>query len=349
MVRFFHPLLKLLASATHQELLAQVQYLKAENEVLRGRLPKRVIATRAERARLVRLGMLVGAAITQLVTIVKPETFARWVRQYKGIPPKKRAGRPRVDEDIETLVIRLARETGWGYTRILGELRKLGVGKVSRSTVVNILRRNGFDIGPKRGEGSWLQFIQIHAETLWASDFITKKIWTKRGLIDYFILFVINVQSRRVEILGITANPTGEWMAQQARNLCMHWQDQEHPASYLIHDRDGKFTAQFDAIVESEGTKVVRLTPHAPNLNAYAERWVQSLKHECLNSFVVLGEQHLRYLVSHYLAHYLLERPHQSKDNLPLSGASPPQNLHGEIVCHERLGGLLKHYTRRAA
>lgn len=349
MLRFFHPLLKLLASATHQELLAQVQYLKTENEVLRSRLPRRVIVTRAERARLVRLGVLVGAAITQLVTIVKPQTFARWVRQYKGIPPKKRAGRPRVDEDIETLVIRLARETGWGYTRILGELRKLGVGKVSRSTVVNILRRNGFDPGPKRGEGSWLQFIQIHAETLWASDFITKKIWTKRGLLDYFILFAINVQSRRVQILGITANPTGEWMAQQARNLCMHWQDQDQPATYLIHARDGKFTAQFDAIIKSEGTNVVRLPPRAPNLDAYAERWVQSLKHECLNHFIVLGERHLRYLVHQYVEYYLTERPHQSKDNGPLSGASPPQNPHGEIVCHEHLGGLLKHYTCQAA
>lgn len=341
-------MLKLIASATHQELLAQVQYLKAENEVLRSRLPKRVIVTRAERARLVRLGILVGAAIAQLVTIVKPRTFTRWVRQYKGIPPKRRAGRPRVDEDIEALVIRLARETGWGYTRILGELRKLSVGKVSRSTVVNILRRNGFDVGPKRGEGSWLQFIQIHAETLWASDFITKRIWTKRGVIDYFILFVINVQSRRVEVLGITANPTGQWMAQQARNLCMHWQNQDQPASYLIHDRDGKFTAQFDAIVKTEGVKVVRLTPRAPNLNAYAERWVQSLKHECLNNFIVLGERHLRHPVHQYVEHYHTERLHQAKDNMLLSGASPPES-EGEIVCHERLGGLLKHYTRCAA
>jgi putative transposase len=349
MVRFFHPLLKLIASATHQELLAQVQYLKAENEILRSRLPRRVIVTRAERARLVRLGILVGAVIGQLVTIVKPRTLARWVRQYNGTPSKKRTGRPRIEEDIEALVVRLAKETGWGYTRILGELRKLGIRRVSRSTVVNILRRNGLETGPRCGEGSWLQFIQIHAETLWACDFITKKIWTQRGLIDYFILFAINVQSRRVHVLGMTANPTSEWMAQQARNLCMHWQDQEQPASDLIRDRDGKFTAQFDAIVTSEGVQVVRLTPGTPNLNAYAERWVQSLKYECLNNFIVLGERHLRHLVSQYVEHYLNERPHQAKDNMPLSGASPPTEPHGDIICHERLGGLLRHYTRQAA
>jgi len=129
----------------------------------------------------------------------------------------------------------------------------------------------------------------------------------------------------------------------------MHWQDQDHTASYLIRDRDGKFTAQFDAIVKTEGVKVIRLTPRAPNLNAYAERWVQSLKHECLNNFIVLGERHLRYLVSQFVEHYLKERPHQSKDNAPLSGTPPPLEPHGEIICHERLGGLLKHYTRRAA
>lgn len=210
MTRFFHPLVQLLASATQRELVAQIQYLKAGNQILRSRLPKRIVIAPAERARLVRLGMLVGATIVQLVTIVSPHTFRRWVCREKRGTPTRRVGRPRIPESIEALVLRTARETGWGYTRILGELRKLGIHKVSRNTVVNILRRNGFDPGPQRGEGTWADFIQIHAQTLWACDFLSKKVWTARGLIDHFILFVINIQTRRVHVLGITPNPTGE-------------------------------------------------------------------------------------------------------------------------------------------
>ena len=138
-------------------------------------------------------------------------------------------------------------------------------------------------------------------------------------------------------------------MAQQARNFHILTADESEKPSHLIHDFDTKFTKQFDALVEADGAAVVKVGPAAPNLNSHAERWVQSIKHECLNYFIVFGEEHLRYLVTEYLAHYLQERPYQGLDNLPLTIAAAEPAGKGEIVCHERLGELLKHYERKVA
>jgi putative transposase len=357
MPRFFHPILHLIARATHDELARQVQYLKVENEILRSRLPRRIIVTPVERMRLLRFGTLVGPTIRELITIVSPRTFARWIsrehrRRSKRTPPRK-PGRPRTPDDIRQLVLRIARETGWGYTRILGELRKLGIRNVSRSTVVNILREHGLSPGPSRSEGTWDQFVKMHARTLWACDFVSKRVWTRGGLVEHFILFFIHVQSRRVIVSNATRHPDAEWVAQQARNFCMEFQEQDDRPTHVIRDGDGKFRGAFDDILRSEGIAVQRLPIRAPNLNAHAERWVQSLKQECLDHFIVFGRRHLDYLISEYVEHYHTERPHQAKGNLPLTGAGPPRRFTGappgKIVCHERLGGLLRHYHRVAA
>ena len=266
MARFFHPLLLMLASIGKSELARQVQYLKAENEILRAKLPKRVTVTPTERRRLLKLGQKIGPAIKHLITIVTYRTFLRWLAGDKAGRTSGKRGRPRTDEEIREIIIRLARENGWGYTRILGELKKLGIRRVCRSTVINILKESGLDPGPQRGEGSWDEFLKIHAKTLWACDFLSKKVWTKWGLAEFFILFFVHVGSRRVYVSGMTTHPDTAWVAQQARNFGVHLAERREEASYLIHDRDTKFTAQFDAMLEAEGITIKEPTAKSPNL-----------------------------------------------------------------------------------
>jgi putative transposase len=355
----FASFLLLLARATDRQLAAYVAYLRAENRILRRKLPKRLSMTPQERQTLLRLGKPLGAALKDLSSIVSPRTFARWASgetqaaARTGTAPAAKPGRPRTPEAVRELVLRLARENAWGYTRILGELKKLGVGTVSRSTVVNILKANGIDPGPRRGQGSWDEFIRRHAQTLWACDFFSKKVWTRSGLVEVFVLFFIHVGSRRVHVAGMTAHPDGAWVAQQARNVAMHFAEQPERPTILLRDRDSKFVAAFDTLLRAEGVEVKAVGPRAPNLNAYAERWVGSIRRECLDHFVVFGEEHLRHLVNEYVDWYNDCRPHQGVGNRPLSVVAAPEPweevAEAEILCAERLGGLLKHYDRRAA
>jgi putative transposase len=341
-----------LATDSDKPLAQQLVFAKIQLQVMRSMLPKRIELTAQQRNRLIKFGKPLGSKVKELLTIVSPRTFARWLSDERAKRKPAAPGRPRKPEEIRQLILRLARENGWGYLRIAGELRKLGIRKVSRSTIRNILLENGLDPGPKRGEGTWHDFIKRHAETLWACDFFTKKVWTTRGLVDVFVLFFMHIGSRRVYVSGMTPNPDRAWMVQQARNMAIILGDQSQPARYLLRDFDGKFPVEFDAVLASSGTKVKKVGPFAPNLNAFAERWVRSIREECLNHFVVFGEEHLRHLITQYLTFYNQFRPHQRKDNLPLTGLDPPEALAvaaDEICCDERLGGLLKHYYRRAA
>ena len=188
-----------------------------------------------------------------------------------------------------------------------------------------------------------------HSSTLWACDFFTKKIWTTGGLVDYFVLFFIHVGSRRVVVTGMTAHPDGQWVLQQARNFVLLTDQEAAAPTHLLRDFDTKFTQAFDALLEAEGIEAVKVGPAAPNLNAYAECFVLSIKSECLDHFVVFGEEHLRYLMDEYLAHYLTERAHQGVGNVPLKICPGDPPTEGEVVCQERLGGLLRHYERKAA
>src|SRR5262245_35185304 len=201
MSRIFHPLLYSLVSATRQELARQVHYLETENQILRSKLPKRVLVTPTERRQLVKAGRGLGEAIKELVAIVQPSTLLRWINGDDKPKSKKKAssrkpGRPRMPEDVRALVVRIATETGWGYTRVLGELRKLDY-RLSRQTVKNILVEHGIDPGPKRGKGTWDEFIRIHAATMWATDFCSKWVWTLRGPIDLYLLVFLQIGSRR--------------------------------------------------------------------------------------------------------------------------------------------------------
>jgi putative transposase len=356
-MRLLNPLFALLGASTDDQLRRMVEYLKAENRILRDKLPRRVAVTRQERTRLVKLGQGLGSALKDVITIVSLRTFGRWVASEKGMPapkPKKRTpGRPRTAEDIRDLVLRIANETGFGYTRILGELKKLGVHSVSKSTVVNILKEAGLDPGPKRGVGTWDDYLTRHAATLWAADFLTVKSWTMAGFVDLYLLVFIHIGTRRVIVTQPTANPNGEWATQQARNATMTMDDWGIPITGLIIDHDSKFTDSFDAVIEGEGAIVNRVGPMAPNMNAFAERFVQTLRTECLDHFVICGEKHLRHLVKEFLVHYHDERPHQGRGNVPLCVANADGTsavpFGGKVECRERLGGLLKHYYRAAA
>jgi putative transposase len=348
-----------LAGASDKELARAVEYLRAENRILRARLPRRLEVTARERRTLLKFGKRLGSKIRDLITIVTPRTFLRWLRgeRQAGRSRPGNPGRPRTPDDIRQLVLRLARENAWGYTRILGELKKLGVHSVTKNTVRNILKAEGLDPGPQRGSGSWDEFIRRHAATLWATDFFSKKVWTMKGLVDVYVLFFLHVGSRRVYVSGITAHPDGVWMKQQARNVAMHFAEQAEKPTLLLRDNDTKYTREFDAILESEGVEVKKVTPASPNLNAYAERFVQSAKQECLDHFVVFGEDHLRYIVTEYVRHHNEERPHQARNNEPLGGlpaaladclADLTFSSPHSVRCHERLGGLLKSYSRAA-
>lgn len=359
MARLLHPLLLLVARATEKELVRYVEYLKAENRILRGKLPKRITVTLAERAKLVKLGLRLGPAIKKLIAIVHPQSFARWIREMKRGRTPGKAGRPRKPEEIRELILRMAKDIGWGTKRILGELRKLCIRNISRSTVRRILQDNGFEPGPERGRGTWYDFVQRHFKTLWACDFFTTKVWTLRGPVTFYVLFFIHVHTRRVHIAGMTTNPDGTWMAQQARNLGMFFGDLPagQKPTYIVRDRDTKFTTQFCSILENDGIQFVEIAARSPNMNPFAERWIQSIRRECLDHFFIFGEKHLRFLLKTYLDYYLRFRPHQGVGNVTLPAAqSPPaaepestDTPHGEVVCQEWLGGLLRHYERRAA
>lgn len=198
MARLFHAFMLVVTRATDRELARQVQFLKAENQILRGKLPKRVVVTPSERRRLLKFGKPLGPAIKHLVGIVSPTTFARWIREAnRGKAPGK-SGRPRKWIDIRALIVKLAKETGWGYTRILGEIRKLASQKVSRQFVVNVLKEHGFDPGPRRGEKTWNEFITMHAQTLWQCDFFSKRVMTPAGFRELFILVFLHVGTRRI-------------------------------------------------------------------------------------------------------------------------------------------------------
>jgi len=262
-------------------------------------------------------------------------------------------GRPPVAEDIKAIILRLAKETGWGYARIQGELKKLGI-MVATNTIKKTLIQNGFHPSPNRTKGDWERFIKRHIDTLWACDFFTKDVWTGFGKVTFYILFFIHVGSRRVRIAGMTCQPNGSWVEQQARNLTMELAERGEKATYLLKDGDTKFTERFDEIFRSEDIKVKRLPFASPNLNAFAERFVQSIKQECLDQFVVFGERHLEYLVREFENYYNTVRPHQGLGNRTIHGPSiaplAPGLLNAaEIECESRLGGGLRHYYRKAA
>jgi len=330
-----------------------IEYLKAENLALREKLGgRRLRFTDAQRRRLARRAKPLGRArLRELSPIVTPDTLLGWYRKlvaqkYDG-SARRGPGRPRIASEIQALILEMASDNPrWGYTRIQGALANLGF-TVGRNTIKRILAENGIDPAGQRPT-SWKTFLKAHWGTIAATDFLTIEAVTWRGLVRYFVPFVMDLQTRRIEVGGITASLSGAWMSQIARN----WTDSEDGfllrSRYLIHDRDPLFTKSFRSILESSGVHPVRLPSRSPNLNAYAERFVRSIKSECLAQFIPIGEAHLRRAVREYVEHYHGERNHQGIGNRLIDSSADESQRRGSIECRERLGGLLRYYCRAA-
>ena len=299
---------------------------------------------------MVRFGSKLGSALDQLVSIVHPGTLRRWIREDRKGKRKAPAprGRRRTAEQIRRLILKLAHENSWGYTRILGELKKLGVRSVSRNTVKNILKANGLDPGPQRGPGTWDEFLKIHAATLWQCDFFSKRVLTPKGFRDLFVVVFLHVGTRRVFLTPATEHPNEAWVTEQAEAFVRHARAKKLGAEIIMHDRDTKFTAGFDAALKKAGLDVRRSAYRAPNTAAYVERFVQSIKQECLDYFVVFGQRHMDHLCQEFLAHYHAERPHQGLDNELLKPRRKKRKRQPDLIpladvaCRTRLGGLLE-------
>jgi transposase InsO family protein len=247
---------------------------------------------------------------------------------------------------IRRLAVQMAKENpGWGYTRIVGALANLGH-KVARTTVADILKHAGIKPAPQRPT-SWRTFLKAHAGVLCAADFLSVEVWTARGLVTHYVLFAIDIGSRMVEVLGITPHPDSDVMAQVARNVTDPVDGFLRRKRYFLIDRDSKFDARFRRILRDAGIQIVRTVVCAPNMNAFAERFVRTIKDECLAKIIFFGEGMLRRAVSEFVEHYHRERNHQGIDNeVPQPEAEPMPRV-GKVVRKERLGGLLSFYHRR--
>src|SRR5215813_6620502 len=349
-------LLAYITGTVDQELLLRNEYLVTENRLLRNQITGRVRLTDAERKTLAEIGHKLGKqALAEVATIVKPDTILGWHRtlitqKFDGSQQRQSPGRPKIDQELETLIVRIAQENrSWGYDRIVGALANLGL-PVSAQTVGNVLKRHGLPPAPERKTTTtWKEFIRTHMDVLVATDFFTAEVWTLGGLVTYYVLFFIHLGSRQVHMAGVTPHPNEAWMVQVARNVTMEEWGVLPPGQYLIHDRDAKFCAAFQRLIDDAGVERVVLPPRSPNLNAYAERWVRSVKEEALSRVILFGEDSLRHALKEYVTHFHAERNHQGKGNVLLFPAvSQDTEGAGSIRCRERLGGLLKYYEREA-
>jgi putative transposase len=284
--------------------------------------------------------------LRDVIRIFQPETILRWhrelVRWKWSYPHKNKGGRPSISKELDELVLRLARENPrWGYGKIQGELIKLSF-KISQSTIRNILDRHGIQPSPVRnGSIGWSNLMSHYKNQILACDFFTvETIWLK----TIYVLFFIELGSRQVHLAGITSNPNAIWVSQQARQLVWELHGSERSPCFLVHDNDTKFSKAFDAVFESEGIHVIHTPFQAPNANAFAERWVRTIREECLDHILIVGSFHLKRVLVEYSNYYNTSRPHQGIDNLiPI-----PQQLRSTGPIHRKqvLGGIINDYYR---
>ena len=339
---------------------AHIRFLKLQVEILQSRLPgNRIIPDPLERRRLMKIGAELGHAVEHTLGIVNIKTYQRWLREDRDGYQVGKAGRPRLTRSLRKLIIRLARENvGWGVRRIVGELKKLAV-KASRSSVRRVLVDEKILPDPDRHapkgiQTPWRKFIAIHMNVMVATDFFCKTIWTPLGKKTAYVLAFIHLGGRKVFLSPSTCNPTGEWMQQQARNLRMWAEDEGIDVRFLIHDRDTKFTDAFDEYFRRPDGGPVK-TPHqSPIANSFIESWIGSLKRETLNHFFCFSLGQLDHIVQTHALYHNKYRPHQGLGYRPLGisedGSRPTREIDvGEIQCKHWLGGLLKHYYRKAA
>lgn len=335
-----------------------ITYLQEENRVLKAHLgSRRLRLTDTERHRLAALAHPLGRKrLKDVATLATPDTLLRWYKQliaqkFDGSKQRWPLGRPRVAEEVEQLVMRMAEENPTrGYRRIQGALANLGHA-IHKITVRNILRRHHLEPAPHRRKTgrSWTQFLKLHWEVLAATDFFTVEVVTWHGLVTSYVLFVMELTTRRVQIAGLTPHPPAAFMPQCAQQLTDPFAGFLLGKRYLLYDRDTKYPHGFDGLLKDNGVEPIVLPPQSPNVNAHCERFVRSIKEEALDRMVMLGERALSYALHQYLSHYHGERNHQGLGNQLLRPEPGMGSDRGQVRRRERLGGLLSYYYRDAA
>jgi transposase InsO family protein len=326
-------------------------------ELLVLRHQMKVLQRQVVRPRLNRRDRVLLAAASRAMTktswssfIVRPETLLCWhrelVRKKWSCRRTGQPGRPPIDPNVRDLIVRLGRENPrWGYQRIRGELLKLGI-RISATTVRTILLRSGLNPAPRRGGPTWTEFLRSQAAGIWATDFFTVETI---GLKTLYVLFFIELSTRRVHPAGVTAHPDSAWVTQKARNLAI--EERLSGVRFLLRDRDAKFTGPFDAVLRTEGVRVIRTPIRSPRANAFAERFVGTVRRECLDHVLIYGRRHLERVLKAYVAHYLEERPHRGLRLAVPAGKRAPQVRGTTRTMVERrdvLGGLIHEYRRAA-
>ncbi len=333
------------------------QYQDLEILVLRHQL--RVLRRRSDRPRLRRLERVLLAAVSRALPrsswssfMVTPQTLLRWhrelVRRKWTYRRKNPSGRPPLDQAIRDLVLRMARENRtWGCVRMKGELARLGI-RVSATTIRTLLRRHGLGPAPRRTGPTWAEFLRSQASGILACDFFAVETIRLKTL---YVLFVIELKTRRVHLAGVSAHPDSAWVTQQARNLSFELAERHRPFRFIIRDRDTKYVSAFDEVFRTDGTETILTPIRAPRANAFAERWVRTVRTECLDWLLIFGPRHLDRVLRIYTAHYNRHRPHRGLALAPPIGGSPSPVASTAPAIYRRvlLGGLIHEYSRVAA
>ena len=338
---------------SQQEKDLEILLLRRQLAILERKQVKPIRPNRAEKltlatltARLKQATQRPASELRDVIRIFQPETVLKWhrelVRRKWHQKQKSKRGRPRLSQEIETLIIQMAQENRrWGYGKIEGELRKLGF-DVSKSHVRDVLKRHHIAPAPVRGSSRWRHLMTHYKEQLIACDFFTVETLTLKTL---YVLFFIELGSRKVHLAGVTPHPNGMWVTQQARQVMWEVGENHPPCRFLIRDRDKKYAEAFDTVFRSEGIKVIRTPVRAPNANAYAERWVRSVREECLDHLLILNQAHLWRVLKRYVEYYNEARPHQGiGQRIPIT---PERSPGSGLVAHRKvLGGIINDYYR---
>jgi putative transposase len=328
----------------------EILVLRHQLTVLRRQIPRPRFEP-ADRALLAAVSRMLPRSVWSCF-LVKPDTLLRWHRRLVASAwtyPHRRTGRPPLDQEVQQLIIRLARENPtWGYQRIKGELLHLGI-RASATAIRMTLRRHGLNPAPRRADGTWRAFLRQQAAGMVACDFFTvDTVWLRR----LYVLFFIELDTRRVHLAGVTAKPDGGWVTQQARNLLLVLGEQGRRACFLLRDRDAKFSHSFNEVFRSEGGEVLVTPVRAPKANSYAERWVRTVRAECLDWLLIVGRSHLEQILRVYVQHYNGHRPHRALGLQPPGQAAGltvvGEDRQGRVRRRDLLGGLLHEYRRAA-